>query len=337
MRENIAFYPLTADNTSYSIMRELAKTQYNVVDYLDVREGLYNLKNIRTIYLNWLENYLTVEDKKILKRAKNLGVKIVWVFHNRVSHDEELKDVSMANICFLMKICDNVVLYSHKSKDYLLEYDKNFDMSKLHYIPHPDFVNDYHDYGNVKERLHIPDDCFVFSIFGSIRPYKNYEILIEAFERLDLKYNCRLLIAGKALNNEYSKKISELSKNKNIVFDFKYLNNLEMGTYLKDTDVMVLPYSLESSMNSGVMIMAFSYACPVIIPNIAMAEQFDDNLFYKYEYNSREEHVEVLHKQMEIAYLNGRERNREKGQQLKKIIKEKHDKEMTREALLKVL
>lgn len=338
MRDIVAFYPYTSNNNiSYSVMRKFAESRYHVVDYLDLKKGLYDLATVRTIYLNWMENILNEDHKQFLKMAKRKHIKIIWVFHNRVPHDALDLGYAVDNIRFLMKICDKIVLYSRDSKKYLIEYDSKMDVRKIYFIPHPNFINDYNSYGDIKERLPLDSDTFVFSVFGLVRPYKNIELIIEAFERLKETYNCVLLIAGSPLNRKYGEKLQALTENRKVVFDFKYINSLEMASYLELSDVLVQPYDIKSSMNSGVMIMAFSYGRTVIVSDIAMTNDFDESLIYKYTYESNQEHIDKLHKMMEKAYLDGRENSRNKGRQLFEIVKEKYSKEKTKEALLNIL
>ena len=72
-----------------------------------------------------------------------------------------------------------------------------------------------------------------------------------------------------------------------------------MESYMNIADVLVLPYNVESGMNSGVMLMAFSYKTTVIVSDIAMADEYDDNLIYKYSYDDKASHIENLAKKME--------------------------------------
>ena len=90
-------------------------------------------------------------------------------------------------------------------------------------------------------------------------------------------------------------------------------------------------------MNSGAMLMAFSYAKTVIIPNICMAEDFPDELIYKYNYDSEESHVEQLYQKMKEAYLTGKHKNIQKGKELQAIVEVSYSKDAVKQKLLSLL
>ncbi len=338
MRNIVAFYPYTTGGTNYiDTMQGFIESKYQVIDYNELKRGTYDISLVKIIYLNWIESKLNDEDKKLLLKAKVLNIKIIWVFHNKIPHETDDYQESIHKIQFLIKISNKIIIHSKKSEVLLKEYRKKLKNNKIYFLPHPDFINDYGDYGNVTNRLNIGSDTFVFAAYGQIRPYKNIELLIQAFEKMDSSLNCILLIAGRPINAQYEEKIKKLTSNKKIVFDFKHISSLEMQTYINVSDLLVLPYDLKSSMNSGVMIMAFSYKKTVIVPNIYMADDFDEQLIYKYSYTNEQEHIKELHKIMEQAYFNGKINNQQKGELLYNIVKEKNNKKKVCTELLNLL
>ena len=56
------------------------------------------LNEIKCIYLNWIENTLDELDRQLLKKAKKMRVKIIWVFHNRLPHDTKSEQQDIDNI-----------------------------------------------------------------------------------------------------------------------------------------------------------------------------------------------------------------------------------------------
>ena len=110
-----------------------------------------------------------------------------------------------------------------------------------------------------------------------------------------------------------------------------------MGTLLEFVDVLVLPYDTRSTMNSGTMLLAFSFGRTVILPNIPMAEEFDDKLFYKYAYKDEREHRQNLTKEMKRAFSNGRQENRRMGGKLRTYVEKYHSIEAVKDNLLKLI
>ncbi len=336
MRELVAFYPYRKDDINYiNSMWHFIASEYTVIDYRDLKKGLYIPCFVKAVYLNWIENDLDEIDKKILHQAKIQRSKIIWVFHNKVPHDSRHMEKAISNIKFLIKISTYIVIHSRTSLNYLLNYCPEIKKEKIQYIPHPNYIADYQKYGDIKILLGIKQDDFVFGIYGRVHPYKNIEFLIEAFNTFSDSYHCQLIIAGEAVSLQYAQELKDLCRvNQRIKLCFRHINAIQMQSYLEAVDVMVLPYNLESSMNSGAMIMAFSYAKTVIVPSIAMAEEYSDDLIYKYSYSNATEHVAALEKVMKTAYMNGKENNQEKGRRLRDIVERHNDKELVKRQLL---
>ena len=86
--KKIAFYPYEDSSNEYIVMmRDIIRDYAELVDYKFVQKGLISFYNISTIYLNWIENDWTSADEKFLAKAKRHGIKIIWVFHNKIPHD----------------------------------------------------------------------------------------------------------------------------------------------------------------------------------------------------------------------------------------------------------
>lgn len=339
MEENVAFYPYINNKIHYiSTMLGFIEKEYRVIDYAELKNDLYSLKSVRTIYLNWIEYVLDNEDYKLLRAARHRHINIIWVFHNRIGHDVKDYQSAIANIQFLIKVSTKIIIHSKSSIKFLREYSPNINYKKVYFIPHPNFEGDYFSLGDEIKKIRVQKDEFVFAMYGYIRPFKNIELLIEAFKRICENYKCRLLIVGRVENEEYYNKLVNSSKGfENIIIRNYHINPLEMAAFLEKADVLVLPYDVGRSMNSGVMIMAFSYKKTVIVPDICMANDFDDSLFYKYQYDSENEHIEKLYCKMEEACLAGKVENAEKGKALYEEVYSKNSKEIVCKELLNLV
>lgn len=336
-QKKIAFYPFTNCGVSYiHSMQNFLAQKYLVIDYLDVKKELIVLNEIKCIYLNWIENTLDELDRQLLKKAKIMRVKIIWVFHNRLPHDTKSEQQDIDNIKFLISICDSIIIHSLRSTEYLLEYSKDCE-EKVEYIQLPNFIDDYGNFG--KFDLYDNKNNFVFGLIGNIRPYKNIELLIEAFEKiLNYNKNITLVIAGKAISEEYSSDLKKATENnENIIFCDKFISDLEMGTLLGTIDLMVLPYDVKSGMNSSAMIMAFSYKKSVIVSDIAMVYDFDEKLIYRYSYLSDVEHAKKLEDAMLRALNDGKNAVKMKGVQLYQVVKKQNDKKYVEKKLLELI
>lgn len=337
-RNIVAFFPYSLCQTSYIYtMQGFLETQYKVIDYSDLLDEVYDLWEIKSIYLNWSENVFKDKDIRLIKKAKSCGVKIVWVYHNIIPHDSDETDMAIRNTRFFIKISDVIIIHSHQSIEILKQFDPKLKYEKVKFLAHPEFVGDYFGYAQSDEAPRHKDR-FRFAFYSQIRPYKNIEILINAFNRLDKSYECELVIVGQAPSKEYFNLLKEMSQNNDkITLTARYINSLEMAAYLEQANILVLPYSYKSAMNSGTMIMAFSYKRTVIIPDICMANEYDDSLIYKYTYGDEENHIHELHKKMEKAYKDGKERCREKGEKLYNIVTQDNAKNKVKEELISIV
>ncbi|MCM1120970.1 MAG: glycosyltransferase [Eubacterium sp.] len=337
-RNIVAFFPYSLCQTSYiHTMQGFLESKYEVIDYSDLLDEIYDLREIKSIYLNWAENVFQDKDIRLIKKAKSCGVKIVWVYHNKIPHDSDKTDMAIRTTRFLIKISDVIIVHSHQSIEILKQFEPKLKYEKVKFLAHPEFVGDYFGYAQPDETPRNKER-FLFAFYSQLRPYKNIEILINAFNRLDKSYECELVIVGQAPSKEYFNLLKEMAQNNDkITLTAQYINSLEMAAYLEQADILVLPYSYKSVMNSGTMIMAFSYKRTVIVPDICMANDYDDSLIYKYTYGDEENHIHELHKKMEMAYKDGKERCREKGEKLYHIVTQDNAKNKVKEELIRIV
>lgn len=131
----------------------------------------------------------------------------------------------------------------------------------------------------------IEESDLVFLSLGLIKEYKNIDVLIEAFNNIDYIANIKLLIVGKPDNDQLKREIlNKVSNNDDIIIDFKFIPDQDIVKYLNTCDCMVTPYSLSSSLNSGVIYLSLSYKKPVISSAIGTVEDLKDkNYIFQYD------------------------------------------------------
>ena len=117
----------------------------------------------------------------------------------------------------------------------------------------------------------------------------------------------------------------------------EHIPDYMMNFYVESADVLVLPYDIKTSMNSGVMLLAFTNKRTVIVSDICMTEEFNDGQFYRYSYADDEDHIVKLTAQMEKAYMDGRAAVRKKGESLYEEILKNNLKKNVKKGLYKIL
>ncbi len=339
-KKHIAFHPFISKTDSYiNIIHQMIRNHCPTVDYLDCKADIYEISDIGIIYVNWIEDIMGNSDRLYLQKAAAHGVRIFWVFHNKLPHDRRLhNEEKRDDMRFLSRIADIIIIHSKDSIATLKAYNPGLKSEKVHYVPHPDFIGRYHDYcPDIRNRLGVKEEEILFALYGNLRPYKNIELLIKAMTELT-DQNCRLLVAGQAQDTAYTQTLYRLTReNKKVTVLNRYIPDLQMGAFLKAADALVLPYDTTSGMNSGAMIMAFSYGRTVVVSDIDMSRDFPEALIYRYEYPDQEEHLTALIGQLSCACKVGRKVNHEKGQALNHLVKKTCSTEIVEASLRQLL
>ena len=144
------------------------------------------------------------------------------------------------------------------------EFVKSLYKKPVTIIPHAAFS--YYSQYNLK---HSDDDIkFRISFVGRIEPYKGLDVLVGAFEKLNVD-NLKLVVAGGGKISEELKK--RILSNKDIELYNRFVPDDEMVKIVLSSDFLVLPYLRASQ--SGVIPMAFALGKTVIATNVGSLQQ----------------------------------------------------------------
>lgn len=311
----VCIYPDLGNENFY--MRNLVDSLNDEFEFIDFRSLIRNpflFFKIKVFHFNWIENEISENflvskfqyyiKKMFISLSKKLGKKIIWTFHNKKPHDTNEKEYINNFINFMMDISDNIIVHCKESFEYLKGYE-----NKIVYMPHGNYIGNYKiNSSDLRENFNIKSNELVFMFIGQIKKYKNIEILIEAFNKANIS-NSKLIIAGNCKSLEYRKKLREQVSSDNIIFSFKFIENEEITKYLNTADILVFPYDIKSTLNSGSIIMSFSYKKTVISPLIGTLKDIKENFYYSYKYNTEEDHLINLMKKIEEVYTKYNENN----------------------------
>ena len=154
----------------------------------------------------------------------------------------------------IMDVVD-IAFYHEKLPD--LPYYKNSDQRILYakiphgiYPPAPDDLDIKQTIKKIKD-----SGLKIVSITGNIRTEKNYRLAIQATAKIS---NIALLIAGRTVTtqeniDDYKNYAKENNVEDRVFFLTKYLNNSEMSTILKYSDIVLLYYSQTFKSQSGIL------------------------------------------------------------------------------------
>jgi glycosyltransferase involved in cell wall biosynthesis len=203
---------------------------------------------------------------RLLGLARDLGKRIVWSIHDLESHDgSDFLDrrgyrllASRADLC----ICHDEDAY-RKSIDSLgCQPDKLLVTPLCNYdgaFPQPN------ERRTVLSTLGLDPDGHVLLCFGLARPYKGYELAIEALRHLPARF--QLLIAGGVLDAAYEATLRAAAAGAGRVrLVWRELSDQESADVLHAADCVLLPYRRITG--SGVLLSAFSMSRGVVASDL---------------------------------------------------------------------
>lgn len=296
---HIIFNPPVNEENKYieNIVKPLVESGCQVHALENFFSGLGHFRSIRVLHLNWFENVDDTSSYKavigFLRKMLVLTVirlsrkKLIWTMHNRISHEKKSGRFSRIITDTLIQWTDMIIIHSYQSRDLLTANHPGIG-HKIKYLPHPDFIGSY---GSLVVSQEKETEVLRLLFFGAVKPYKNIELLIDAMK--EFSGEVKLTIAGKTKTAAYQKKILALASSfENINLVLEFIPDSQIPVLLSNCDLVILPYDLESSLNSGTVMLAFSYQKTVICPEIgtlADMKVMKEN-FLTYRYESMAEH-----------------------------------------------
>ncbi len=234
------------------------------------------------LHLHWIQEFLggspgTPTGRNVrwfewqLKALKRAGVRIVWTVHNLKGHaakGEDANDVAAHKI--MIEHADAIILHCEYAREALIElYQPSATArARMHVLLHGSYVRQYDvdlEQEAARRALGLAEAGTIFAFVGSIRGYKNVGELLDAFMRVDLSPDDRLLIAGRPYPPKFGRKLEKLaSQDKRIVLELERLPEEQLTRILRAADAVVLPF--RDILTSGSAILALSHGRPVIAP-----------------------------------------------------------------------
>jgi glycosyltransferase involved in cell wall biosynthesis len=229
-----------------------------------------SLQDPDVVVLQWWTATSLPAYAAILRWARRRSVPVVIELHEGI-HAAEAKfplvgSVARAALRRLLRRADAYVVHSTYDRDrFCAEFDLDADRVAVVHVA---------TFGvDVGELEHHPrrtsDECTVF-FFGTIRPYKGLENLVEAFDALprDDATSWRLLVVGESWEGwrEPLDKIASSPRRAEIELVNRYVHDDEIAGFFARADVVVLPYLVSSA--SGPLHMAMNAGLPVVTTNV---------------------------------------------------------------------
>ena len=249
-------------NKLYSIIRNILVALFNVrIRNKYVKKIKPDIINANQLYPIFDQFYIAK-----LKESSRLVITMHDVVPPRKSRLWNLK-----NLKSTYEQADYLILHSKENMQlanhrFRISQDK---MKKIHHGVKP--IHDNISRESARKSLKITEDEFVILFFGVIRESKGLHLLIEAIINIKVK----LVIAGKAIDQEYVNKCVDILSSSDINYDkhIRFIEDDEKPYFFKSADILCLPYT-EFSSQSGVLMQSISYSLPVITSNVSSFETF---------------------------------------------------------------
>ncbi len=221
----------------------------------------------RILHVQWCSDRR--EDIRFIRLLKRLGVRTLYTAHDLLPH-EGARSSDIEAFTELYQAVDQVVVLAEATRRELLD---TFGLAAdcVTAIAHGgDEVFSTPPQDSARQRLGIGADRRVILFFGTIRPYKGLEYLIQAFDRVRERVdNVLLLVAGggsgsvPAEADYYSSVVAALRARADVVSALEYVPVADMSIYFSAADLVVLPYV--RTYHSGVLMTAYAMGKPVVV------------------------------------------------------------------------
>ncbi|MBE2267839.1 MAG: glycosyltransferase family 4 protein [Anaerolinea sp.] len=213
---------------------------------------------------------LPLFDSWLLDRVKALNIPVVYTVHEIIPlfTSEAVK----AQLGQVYRKADALLFHTDSNREDFHMIFPDFPRDHLHVIPHLTLNNAVAPAGATREmareRLNFPNDVPIFLFFGSLRPYKGVDVLIDAFARVAQKRpDARLMIVGNPGSREEIPSLDKLGKfRSHLYMRPEYVPFDQTWLYHLAADVIVLPY--RTVYQSGALLTSMGYARPVIVTDV---------------------------------------------------------------------
>lgn len=238
--------------------------------------------------------------------------RIIQTLHEVTSHEGKTPFLVIQKLKWLIKNSTPIIFHSEISKKRFLDFKKAFfpnksadDNSKIIRFG---LFETYHCFSDSSFEIKKNDILKIFN-FGRIVPSKGIHLLIDAVKELQIKYPIHLTIAGEG------QPYFDISEIKSCEFINRFISNEEIVRWIKECDVVVLPYT--SASQSGIPMTVFAFNKPIIASNIDGFKEVIDNFETGILVNDLDK--ESLAKSIEIFLLDSGLKNK-----MKENIKNKY-------------
>lgn len=267
------------------------------------------------VHIQW--SRLPTVDCWLIAQIRRRGIPVVQTVHDV---EPLFGRAAMAELEALYAVADRLVVHTSANRDMLLRRYPRLQEDRVRVIPHiavPFPVADRAGRERARRELGIPLDAPVILFFGTARPYKGLDRLVDAYRRaLRERSDLWLVIAG--LQPKYGL-LTNLGGQ--VVLHDAYIPSDRAWAYHLAADMSVFPYCRVSQ--SGALITAMGFGLPAIVTDVGGLPETIDGNGWVVPRDSTDALSTAL-----VEAASDVERLRRMGEHSRRLIRERHASEL---------
>ncbi|MGO4994994.1 glycosyltransferase [Jeotgalibaca porci] len=326
------------------VSEAISSNSFELYDWKMVLKNRKLMREVQVANLNWFDTVRNCSFPKaflILVRQiiyiyimKINGIKIIYTMHNSQAHDTKYPRMNHFLMSFMSHRADRIAVLCTYSQEVLKKFLTDSQIEeKVRVVYHPTYKGIYPEEIKKIDCLSSNNKKMHVLFTGQIKRYKNIELILQIAEYYK-GANIEFLIAGRPESDEYKKEIEKkCENNSNIRFLMRYIQDDEITTLYSWADVVLIPLSLSSSLNSGSAILSITQGKTVIAPLIGTLMDYPIEDLFTYQYKDEDQHLQAVIGAVGRAYSEWKENSqalKEAGQRLQEFAEENFSREKTR-------
>lgn len=211
-----------------------------------------------TDFLAWLDHFL------------ENGGRLVWTIHNVLPHDAALPSVEAR---LRQALADRAAMIHVLAAETLAAIADHFtiDPTRVLHVPLPGFQGAYADTVSpaaARLALGIEPDEVAYLMLGGLRPYKGFDVLLDAWRLVrDDPTRRTLVVAGKPDGSPATAaSIVRAMADPTIHLHARMVPAEDIQLFLRAADIGVLPYI--QTLNSAALMLDATFGLPVVAPAV---------------------------------------------------------------------
>ncbi len=221
------------------------------------------------LILQWWTGTVALPYLVIARAAARRGVHVVIEFHEVLDTAEQRIPLVSRYVTAMMRrllsVASGLVVHSDHDRALIAGHYELPDVPVV-VVGHGPYS--HLDHGETAPRREAPADAWNILFFGTIRPYKGLEHLVEAFGALPDPERYWLTVVGETWEgwNLPAELIAASPVRDRITFVNRYVADDELGQWIAGADAVALPYLRSSA--SGPLHTAMHHGLPVVVTSV---------------------------------------------------------------------